>query len=209
MGFNLGKALGKLAGGVVSKLSGGLITPRINFNPPGRPAGVADSIISRTRGILPWQTSETKIFGPSIQPFSQGQGFPQQPGPGMGMVPQGLTPMAMELYCRTALGPRKSMKIPSPCPGYHWNTGRYYVFGDCRTGSQPGPVEAATRLVRNRRLNPANAQAARRAVRRLGATYSLLRSVERSLVKLGGRAARRASSAAKKRGCGCVGKCKC
>ena len=96
--------------------------------------------------------------------------------------------------------------------GFHWNTARYHVFGDCRTGTQAGDVERCTRLVRNRRINPANGHAARRAARRLNATLGLLRSIERTvqhtLGKRRTRPSKRASGRAAACGCGST-PCRC
>jgi hypothetical protein len=110
--------------------------------------------------------------------------------------------------CPMPVGRGRVAIMPSPCSGYHWNRERYYVFGDCRTGSQAGPVEPGTRLVRNRRINPANAQAARRAARRLNGALHLLRSIERTAAKLV-RRGKGGSNRIGGRSCGCKGKCKC
>lgn len=141
------------------------------------------------------------------QPLPAGGGMPGSEM--MGPMPAGLTPAAIAAYCALSTGGGKFKLAPSPCRGYHWNASRYYVHGDCRTGSQAGVIERGSKLVRNRRINPANAQAARRAVRRLNGTYSLLRSIEKSMVKLGGRSIRAARGASKRRGCSCKGKCTC
>lgn len=104
------------------------------------------------------------------------------------------------------------VSVNSPIRGYHWNTGRYHVFGDCRKGTGAGDVEPCTRLVRNRRINPANGKAAHRAARRLNATLGLLhtieRTVQRTLRKAG--ASHRGRGSKRSAACGCGTKpCSC
>lgn len=197
---------GQAIGGI---LEGGKV-PAVNipFMPLNltRPTGLAAGGGPCPTGTYPAFSALDMIY--KCMPIP-GQGTPAAPGMPMPTGDMaGLTPYAVQAYCAGATGLGKVKLMPSPCRGYHWNESRYYVFGNPCRGTSAGPVERGTRLVRNRRINPANAQAARRAVRRLNGTYSLLRSIEKSMVKLGGRSIRAARSASKRR-CGCKGACKC
>src|SRR5258706_6063867 len=188
MGFKVGKFPGGLASKAIGTATHGLVTP--NFSRPTARPGTADSTIVTSRGIVPWQTTRTAIYtqpgGTQVDGVSQG--LPTGPGPGMQMVP--FDAAGVMAYCAAKAGRRGIVKVPSPCPGFHWNTGRYYVFGDCRTGSPAGEVTPFTRLVRNRRINPANGKAAMRALRRVSATHHLLVALDKHLQKV----ARRATS---------------
>jgi hypothetical protein len=73
-----------------------------------------------------------------------------------------------------------SGRCPLPAPrGFHWNQKTY-----CTVKS--GVVQKCTRVIKNRRLNPANGRAARRAVRRIAATHKLLKRIEKSIRKIKG-----------------------
>lgn len=214
-GFLLGGPAGAIAAGV-SVLARGKPagTPQIQIRPPipgghnvvpwaGGAIASADSVIA-SRG--PFGTSNrVGVYGPRFQ-IGGGYG-----AGGSGGVPVGGGGGGMVQYqvpsCPMPVGRGRVAIMPSPCAGYHWNRGRYYVFGDCRTGSYAGTVEPGERLVRNRRINPANAKAAYRAARRLNGTVTLLRKIERVTRKLvGGSKSRTGRSS----GCGkCKGACKC
>ena len=201
-GFLVGGPAGAVATGLSLVQRGGpSITPTV---PPFMGGGYAsaDSVIVR-RGVFGNQT--VGVYGPrigaGISPWGGG-GYPTDGGGGG----TGLPAVMQVPSCPMPVGRGRVALMPSPCSGYHWNRGRYYVFGDCRTGSDAGVVEAGSRLVRNRRINPANAQAARRAARRLNSAIGLLRSIERTTARIVGRTARRGRSSC--RG-GCKGKCKC
>lgn len=219
MGF-LG-SIGKLAGGLIGIGTGGLsnLLPAIGGAALGALAGTKKTPGSVSVMKFPGSAgggSAGMVCPPGTAcqgPFSAGgvclgKCAPYSMG---GMQPQGgaLTPYGVQGYCAMAVGPGQIKLAPSPCRGYHWNESRYaYGLGS----GQCQVVERGTKLVRNRRINPANAQAARRAVRRLNGTYSLLRSIEKSMAKLGGRSARHARKAIARGHCsgGCApGKCSC
>lgn len=184
---------GFLAGGpagAVAGIAAPLVTRRRPVVGPdgsqlrqGFQAGADSVFVTRRRIPGVFESESARIYGPRIGPPRGQEGVPQVPGGGQAVMTVPSCPMPV--------GRGQVRIMPSPCAGYHWNRGRYYVFGDCRTGGQAGVVDQATRLVRNRRLNPANAQAAMRAARRLNGAASLLRRIERITGRLVGRAARR------------------
>jgi len=78
------------------------------------------------------------------------------------------------------MGLMASGRCPLPAPrGFHWNQKTYCTL-------RSGVVPKCTRVVKNRRLNPANGHAARRAVRRIAATHRLLKRIEKSIRKIKG-----------------------
>lgn len=215
---SLGKALGGavtgfVTGGPAGAIAGGALaltrrspSPNVpSITPPnwGYTGGFsADSVVYR-QGIL--GNRSMGVYGPKAFVTPQYPSNPDAPQSWPGGGGSGQAVMTVP-SCPMPTRNGGYQIMPSPCSGYHWNRGRYYVFGDCRAGTSPGVVEVGTRLVRNRRINPANAQAARRAARRLNGTLTLLRAIERTTSKIVGRTARRSRG-----GCrgGCKGKCKC
>lgn len=155
------------------------------------PAGVSCPPGTRCSGLLSY---DNLCVGNCVQITTGGGGGVAQPGTGM-------------VACR-GRGGSATMVAPA-IKGYHWNHGRYYVFGDCRTGTSPGVVEACTKLVRNRRVNPLNPHAARRAIRRLHGIAGFIRSYDKALGKLA-RGVRSKSGGARRAKCGCGQKpCRC
>lgn len=163
--------------------SGPSIIPR----PPSAFAGPGAGIYTQPAGQLPPGVPEgaikcppgTSCHGVSYGEFCAGS-CQAAGGAGTSVVP----------YAETCSLPTRGgapMNLPVPCRGFHWNKGRYYVFGDCRRGTTAGTVERFSKLVRNRRINVANAKAAHRAVRRLVGTHHLLRSIEHAIGKIAGR----------------------
>lgn len=204
MGFKLGTALGKLASSAIRQATGGVIRPSF-VKPKGTAMAVQDPAypfnIGGPGGISIGRP--TWPPGPGVTMPGQDKSLPPGWNSGMG----GLTPMAIAAYCALSTGGGKMRLAPSPCRGFHWNESRYHVFGRCGEGE--ATVERGTKLVRNRGINPANAQAARRAVRRLVGTHRLLVSIERSIKPLAGRVARRGGAGGRSKSCGCKGKCSC
>ena len=71
-------------------------------------------------------------------------------------------------------------RCPLPAPrGFHWNQRTYCTL-------KHGVVPKCTKVIKNRRLNPANGHAARRAVRRITATHRLLKRIEKSIRRIKG-----------------------
>lgn len=196
MGFPLGKALGKLAGGVIKSATG----INVNFAKPS--AGTKGGSSGGKTGVT--CPPGTMCDAPSWGSLCTGKCV-SIPGGGMGQQPGYLTPAMTMAYCASAVGPGKIRLMPSPCRGYHWNESRYaYGLGS----GQCQVVERGTKLVRNRSINPANAKAAHRAVRRLIGTHRLLVGIERSIAPLARRVHGGRGSRSKCAG-GCKGKCKC
>lgn len=223
MGFSFGKALGKIAGKVIGKASGGLINPKINFSKtsarPGTPysnggAPSFSKVMVNTKGSVcpPGQACHGASYGDlclgtCVPTGAGGGGGGGGGGTGIMPYPGGGDIQAMMAYCM-AQSRGKQFKVPSPCPGFHWNTGRYHVYGDCRRGTGEGDVAPYSKLVRNRRINPANGKAAMHALRRVSATHHLLVTLDKHLQKVARRAvhhggAKARSHSVAKTGCGC------
>lgn len=73
------------------------------------------------------------------------------------------------------------------------NKSKYYRFGDCRRGTQPGVVAPGTVCTTPRRTNFGNIQAANRAARRLDGAIRHLRKLEKTAARFA-RPRRRRSS---------------
>lgn len=209
MGFKLGKLIGSLAGGAIKSVTGGAIRP--SFVRSGT------ALATLKGGNLPTSTAGkngvtcppgTACSGSSLGSLCLGKCDPIPGGMGVQGMPGGLTPMAYAAYCAAAVGPGQMRLMPSPCRGYHWNESNYATglgSGQCQV------VPRGSKLVRNRSINPANAQAARRAVRRLVGTHRLLVSIEKSIAPLARRVHGGGGSRGKRapKSCGCKGKCSC
>lgn len=102
-------------------------------------------------------------------------------------------------YQAAAAGATGRCPLPA-IRGFHWNKSKYHTFGDCRRGTSAGDVGRCTKMVKNRHMNPANGRAALRAARRLKATHSLLKRIEKAVHKA---APTRHRLTTRKRGCGC------
>lgn len=171
MGFNLGKALGGLAGGIVSRVTGGLIKPRIDFNPP--------TVTRRSITLFPPRYTSERLVGPTV-----GQGI-YTPVGGGGAVNGG------------GGGGGGGAVMAAACPtGFRANKSTYVTRGG---GTSRWPQSLVvhpkgTECVRRRRLNPGNGRAAAHAVRRLVAFYRLSNRVAKQLRKAASRAGLRRGS---------------
>lgn len=161
MGFNLGKALGGIAGSVVSHVTGGLVHPKINFNGPSlqRPSiisTVPDSTVTRTGAV--WGLAGSTSTSYFTQP---GQQKRLNSGAGTGMQ-------------------------LAACPqGFRLNKSTYITRGG-GTSRWPTSLQVhpkGTECVRRRKMNPGNGRAATHAVRRLVAFYRLSNRVAKQLRK--------------------------
>lgn len=77
-------------------------------------------------------------------------------------------------------GKRCACCLPGGGMGKTNRTG-YYVYGRCGNPANATYVPPGTRCVRSRRLNPANGQAAIRAIRRVEATHNLLKRIDKRM----------------------------
>lgn len=81
----------------------------------------------------------------------------------------------------TARSPRFTRALPRP-PGGGLPIIPGQVAGGCPAGFHPAKDHSG-RCVRNRRMNPLNPRAARRAIRRIKGAMKMLRQIERQLPK--------------------------
>lgn len=72
----------------------------------------------------------------------------------------------------------------------------YYVYGRGGNPASATYVPPGTRCVKNRRLNPANGQAALRAIRRVEATHGLLKRIDKRMQAVARRSTRGRRAAA-------------
>lgn len=180
------RTVGRAVGGVARVASG--------FVPGGSIVrGLAETAISAvTRRGRPIRTAAAI---PPPSPFGTAAGRPTVRNIERVTRAQPVLRRAAKRATRTArLGPMNGAGAPAPaqraqmqmqdgcpsnacCPGTRLNRSDYFL----RDGTF---VERGTRCVSTRRMNPGNAQAARRAVRRLKAFDKLARQTQRELKRL-------------------------
>jgi len=169
VGFQLGRAIGKVASSAISAATRGLVRPNFGKPSAARPpamqkpsiiATVPDSIVTTTRAGafagpvgLGTQRREVQYFGPNpiVQPDLTGGGF----GGGAAGCPS----------------------------GFRLNKSTYVTRGG-GTSRWPAGLqvhERGTECVRRRKMNPGNGRAATHAVRRLVAFYRLSNRVAKQL----------------------------
>lgn len=126
----------------------------------GVPVSIA-RLLTRAGDLASVVSGISDVFGspstPSFGGFSTGGTLPSLPGVG---TPTTRTAMGVGAGIGTALRGTPPQMCPS---GYHY------------------AKDGSGRLVRNRRMNPLNPKAARRAIRRIKAARKMLTSIERSL----------------------------
>ncbi len=132
------------------------LTPLPIFNMPGTPGGAMPAGMMCPPG--------TACSGASYDGLCIGSCLPT----GTGMMPSISGMVGLSGRC------------PLPAPrGYHWNQRTYCTL-------KHGVVPKCSKVIKNRRLNPANGHAARRAVRRITATHRLLKRIEKSIRRIKG-----------------------
>lgn len=166
--------LGTLLKGAVGFVTGG---------PAGAALAIGTALTRRPAAPMIVPTLMPPTFSPGMDIFTRPMGMP------MGMTcPPGTacTGTSYDGLCMGACNPiggRMAGMMPGMAgctpKGFHWNKSRYAVCGP--GGMAPACIPKMSKLVRNRRLNPANGHAAKRAVRRISATHKLLKRIEKNI----------------------------
>lgn len=174
MGFQLGRALGKLAGSAIRSATHGLVRP--SFNKPSiAPTFSPDSTVT-TRGFFPWMTRTTSYGGgQAISSYPVGGGGTNGGGGGGGGAPGTSCPSVWDGTRFRAMRLNKST----------------YVTRGGGTSRWPQSLVVhpkGTECVPRRRMNPGNGRAAIHAVRRLVAFYGLSQRVAKQLRKAASKA---------------------
>jgi len=190
MGFQLGRALGKLAGSAVRSVTHGLVRP--TFSKPARLATAPDSTVTTT-GFFPWMTRTTQYPGgpsaissyPVVNPGTQTNGG----GGGQALMRAGCAMVWDGQRFRTT----------------HPNKATYVTRGG---GTSRWPQQLlvhpkGTECVTHRRMNPGNGRAVVHAVRRVAAFHALAKRVERVLHRVAKPVTRGRVKHASSCGCGC------
>jgi hypothetical protein len=191
MGFNLGKVLGGIAGGVIHSVTGGLINPKINFNPPTVQQPVGQPSYPFNVGGPGGINIGTPVFPPSQGLLQQGQQKALNPGTALTAPGAGCAMVWDGTRFRTT----------------HPNKAAYVTRGG---GTSRWPVglqlhPKGSVCVTHRKMNPGNGRAVVHAVRRVSAFHHLAKRVERVLARVAKPATRRGARHGS--GCGC-GSCK-